>query len=119
MVTSFNELYDKVVSYGYDVSREIEEHLDIGTIWMEFTNCDLKVESIDNSSYISTNVVTFYWIERDPGVIVTNIAAFLTKLGTDKWSENRFVFKRSGCKRVGQTYRVFVPVEWVEVITLP
>lgn len=119
MTTTFNELYDKMVAYGYNVSREIKEQINEGEIWMELTSIDLQVESIDNASYIADTVVTFYWIERDPGVVLPNVAAFLIKLNTDKWMENRFTFEPAKVKRVGQTYRVSVPVSWVETITLP
>jgi hypothetical protein len=119
MTTTFNELYDKLVEYGYNVSREIKEKIELGEVIMELADVKLDVESIDNSSYIATTNVQFHWIERDPGVVLTDIVAFLVKLGTDKWTENRFVFGRPMVKRVGQTYRVTVPVSWVEVVTLP
>jgi hypothetical protein len=119
MTTTFNELYDKMVSYGYNVSREIKEQINEGEIWMELTSIDLKPESIDNSSYVSTTIVTFQWIERDPGTILPNVVAFLVKLGTDKWMENRFTFEPVKVRRVGQTYRIGVPVKWVDANSLP
>lgn len=119
MTTTFNELYDRMVVYGYNVSKEIKEQINEGEIWMEFTSVDLKVESIDNTSYVSHSSVTFYWIERDPGNVLPSIAAFLKKLNADKWMENRFTFEPVKMRRVGQTYRIGVPVKWVETITLP
>lgn len=118
MTTTFNELYEKLVSYGYTVSREIKETIDLNEIIMELADVKIDVETIDNASYVATTEVKFHWIERDPGVVLENIVAFLVKLGTDKYSENRFVFTRPTIKRVGQTYRVTVPVSWVEIVTL-
>jgi hypothetical protein len=119
MTTTFNELYDKIVSYGYSVSKEIKEQINEGEIVMEFTSVDLKPESIDNSSYVATCIVTFKWIERDPGNVLPGIVAFLVKLGTDKWMENRFTFEPVKMRLVGQTYRIGVPVKWVDVNVLP
>jgi hypothetical protein len=119
MTTTFNELYDRLVGYGYTVSREIKEQINPNEIVMELADVKLDVETIDNSSYIATTMVKFNWIERDPGVVLSNIVAFLVKLDTDKYTENRFTFARPTVKLVGQTYRVTVPVSWVEIVTLP
>lgn len=119
MSTTFNELYERVASYGYSVSKEIMEQIPQGVIWMEMSRVDFKVESIENSSYEAKCTVTFYWTETDPGVLIDNMKAFLKKLNTDKWMENRFIFEHSGVRRVGQTYRVFVPVSWVDIVQLP
>lgn len=119
MTTTFNELYDRMVTYGLNVSKEIKEQINEGEIWMEFTSVDLEPESIENASYISHSVVTFYWIERDPGNVLPAIQAFLKRLNADKWMENRFTFEPVKMRRVGQTYRIGVPVAWIDVNSLP
>lgn len=115
---SFEELYQKLVSWGYKVTKEPMEQLPPGKIEMRY-DMAMEPEDVAMTSYKVMHEITLRWLEEQPDNIATSIIALMKHLGGEYAYVQHFEIGKPKLERTnGTTYNVSIAVYWVQWVTI-
>jgi len=118
MTISFEELYGKLVGWGYKVTKEPMEQLPTGKIEMRY-DMAMEPEDVAMTSYKVMHEIALRWLESSPDTIAASIIKLMKYLGTEYAYEQHFEIGKPKLERSnGTMYNVSVSVYWVQWVTI-
>lgn len=118
MTISFDDIYDKLGQWGYQVTKEPMEQLPPGKIELRY-DMALEPEDVAMTSYKVMHEVTLRWLEATPSTIATTITHLMGHFGKEYHICAHFEIGKPKIERTnGTMYNVSITVYWVQWLTV-
>jgi hypothetical protein len=118
MAISFDDIYTKLVGWGYQVTKEPEESKPPGKIEMRY-DMDMEPEDVAMSSYKVTHEVEFKWNELSPDNIAISVITLMGKLGTEYGPVLHFeIGKPKLIRSNGTLYLIQLSISWIQWVSI-
>jgi len=118
MIISFDDIAAKLVTWGYQVTKEPMEQLPPGKIELRY-DMALEPEDVAMTSYKVMHETTLRWLEASPTTIATTITHLMSHLGKEYCYEYHFEIGKPKLERTnGTMYNVSITVYWVQWLTI-
>ena len=118
MTISFEDVYQRLIGWGYKVTKEPMEQMPPGLIELRY-DMDFEPEDVAMTSYKVVHMVVIRWTEAVPDTIAGSVILLMRRLGAAYDAQPHFEIAKPRLTRGnGTMYEVSMTVLWVQWLTI-